>query len=302
MLYDSLHQKLLPLPDDTLVYPAHGAGSLCGKNLSTDTVSTMGVQRRFNYALQPMSRARFVEIVTADQPDTPAYFTYDAVLNTRERPTLEQALERQLQPLSLAELLELVDGGVQLLDTRDPVDFAGAHIRGAVNVGLGGSFATWCGTVLDHERPIVLVADPGAEREAAMRLGRIGFDTVVGYLEGGMQPLDDAPHLVERIERITAGSLTEQLGSTTPPLLLDVRSDREWDERHIEQARHLPLSRLQDRLATLPTERELVVHCATNYRSTIAASLIRRAGISQVATLVGGLAAWESAPLPTVAT
>src|SRR4051812_2317126 len=189
MLYDSLHDKLLPLPDDTLVYPAHGAGSLCGKNLSTDTVSTLREQRRYNYALAPMSRERFVEIVTADQPDTPAYFSYDAVLNTRERPTLDEALERELRPLSLDEALALVDDGAQLLDTREPVDFAGAHVRGSVSVGLGGSFATWCGTVLDLGRPIVLLATPGRELEAATRLGRIGFDTVAGYLEGGMHPL-----------------------------------------------------------------------------------------------------------------
>jgi hydroxyacylglutathione hydrolase len=297
MLYDSLHNKLLPLPDDTLVYPAHGAGSLCGKNLSTDTVSTIGVQRRYNYALQPMSRERFIEIVTADQPDTPAYFTYDAVLNTQERPTLE----RELRPLSPNELLELVGSGAQLLDTRDPVDFAGAHLQGSVNVGLGGSFATWCGTVLEPDRPIVLVAEPGREVEAATRLGRIGFDMVAGYLVGGMQRLDDAPHLVERIERITAGSLAEQLASPEPPLVIDVRTDREWGEGHIEQAISIPLSRLEDRIASVPVDRPLVVHCASDYRATIAASLLRRERLPNVATLVGGIAAWESAPLATVA-
>src|SRR5262249_35756617 len=136
MLYDSLHAKLVPLPDDTLVYPAHGAGSLCGKNLPTDTVSTIGVQRAYNYALQPMSRERFVEIVTTDQPDTPAYFTYDAVLNSRERPTLDDALERQLQPLGLERVLDMVEDGAQLLDTREQTDYEGAHLRGSVNIGL----------------------------------------------------------------------------------------------------------------------------------------------------------------------
>src|SRR5207248_9032968 len=159
MLYDSLRDKLLPLPDDTLVYPAHGAGSLCGKNLSTDTVSTIGVQRKYNYALQPMSRKRFIEIVTSDQPDTPAYFTYDAILNARERPTLDDTLERELQPLTLVQLLETVQDGAQLLDTREQAEFEGAHIRGALNIGLGGSFATWSGTLLDPERPVILVAE-----------------------------------------------------------------------------------------------------------------------------------------------
>ena len=180
----------LPLPDETLVYPAHGAGSLCGKNLSTDTVSTIGVQRDYNYALQPMSREQFIEIVTADQPDTPAYFTYDAVLNTRERPTLDETLERELRPLSLEQVLELVADGAQLLDTRDRCEFEGAHLRGASTSASAARFATWCGTMLDPERPIVLIAEPGREVEAAMRLGRIGFDNVAGYLAGGMQSLD----------------------------------------------------------------------------------------------------------------
>ncbi|MBV8997918.1 MAG: MBL fold metallo-hydrolase, partial [Solirubrobacterales bacterium] len=149
MLYDSLHGKLARLPDDTLVYPAHGAGSLCGKNLSTETVSTIGVQRAYNYALAPMSRDRFIETVTADLPDAPAYFTYDAVLNTRERPTLDQALERELRPLALEQALELAADGAQLLDTREPAKFEGAHLRGSVNIGLSGSYATWCGTLLD---------------------------------------------------------------------------------------------------------------------------------------------------------
>src|SRR5919197_1563374 len=187
MFYDSLHEKLLPLPDDTLLYPAHGAGSLCGKNMSSDTVSTIGVQRRYNYALQPMDRDEFVRVVTTDLPDTPAYFTYDAVLNTKERPTLDQTLVDELRPLPLSEAQALVDEGAQLLDTRDPADFAGAHVAGSLNVGMSGAYATWAGTILDTERPVVVVADPGREQEAAMRLGRIGFDNVAGYLDGGMQ-------------------------------------------------------------------------------------------------------------------
>ncbi|HTP20079.1 MAG TPA: rhodanese-like domain-containing protein [Solirubrobacteraceae bacterium] len=293
MLYDSLRDKLLPLPDDTLVYPAHGAGSLCGKNLSTDTVSTIGVQRAYNYALQPMSRARFIEIVTTDQPDTPAYFTYDAVLNARERPTLDDALERELRPVSLDQLLELVADGAQLLDARDQAEFEGAHIRGALNIGLGGSFATWCGTILDPARPVVLVAEPGREVEAATRLGRIGFDTVAGYLNGAMQQLEDAPELVGRVERITAGSVAEQLRAPDPPLLLDVRTAREYGDAHVDGAVNVPLSQLADCLGELPSDRAIVVYCASGYRSAIAVSMLRREGLARVANLVGGLAAWQ---------
>ena len=301
MLYDSLHEKLLPLPDDTLVYPAHGAGSLCGKHLSTDTVSTMGVQRKYNYALQPMSRARFIETVTTDQPDTPAYFTYDAVLNARERPTLDEALERELRPLTLERTLELVDQGAQLLDTREPAEFEGAHIRGALNIALGGSFATWCGTLLDQARPVVLIAEPGRELEAATRLGRIGFDTVAGYLSGGMQPLDAFPELIAKTDRITAASLAEQLAAPDPPLIIDVRAPGEWSEAHIEGAVNLPLSRLAEHVAELPAHRRLVVCCSSGYRSASAASLLDRDGVLHASNLVGGLGAWNSARLATVA-
>jgi hydroxyacylglutathione hydrolase len=294
MLYDSLHGKLLTLPDDVLVYPAHGAGSLCGKNLSTDTVSTIGAQRRYNYALQPMSRDDFVRLVTADQPDTPAYFTYDAVLNTMERPTLEQALEEELRPLSLEEALALAADGAQLLDARDPADFAGANLVGSVNVGLGGSYATWAGTILEHELPIVVVADPGREQEAAMRLGRIGFDNIAGYLDGGMQALEPRPDLVGRIERITAATLAERLAGPDPPLVLDVRTETEWRDRRIEGSLNVPLSRLLQRLDEVPRDRLLVVHCATGYRSAIAASLLRQHGLVAIADLVGGIGAWAA--------
>jgi glyoxylase-like metal-dependent hydrolase (beta-lactamase superfamily II)/rhodanese-related sulfurtransferase len=296
MLYDSVHGKLAKLPDETLVYPAHGAGSLCGKNLSTDTVSTIGVQRAYNYAMQPMSRERFVEIVTADQPDAPDYFSYDAVLNTQEHPTLTQALERELEPLGLGEVLALAGEGAQLLDTREPTLFEGVHLQRSLNVGLGGSYATWCGTLLARDRPIVLIAEPGKELEAATRLGRIGFDNVAGYLEGGMQVLEDAhPQLLERTERITAGSLAEQLRDEAPPLVVDVRTPTEWEERRIDGSVNLPLSRLREQLGELPRERPIVVYCSGGYRSAIAASLLRREGVARISDLVGGLGAWQAA-------
>jgi hydroxyacylglutathione hydrolase len=294
MLYDSVHDKLARLPDDTLVYPAHGAGSLCGKSLSSETVSTVGIQRAYNYALAPMSRERFIETVTSDLPDAPAYFTYDAVLNARERPTLEQALERELHPLTLDRTLELAADGAQLLDTRDSAKFEGGHLQGSVNVGLSGSYATWCGTLLDPERPIVLIAEPGRELEAATRLGRIAFDSVAGYLAGGMLSLADRPELVDRIDRITAGSLAERLAAPAPPLLVDVRAPGEWQERRIDAAVNVPLSRFPDWMSTLAREQSIVVHCASGYRSAIAASLLQRDGYRDVADLVGGLAAWES--------
>ena len=210
LLYDSLREKLLPLPDETLVYPAHGAGSLCGKKLSSDTVSSLGDQRRMNYALQPMTKEEFIRLVTADQPDAPEYFTFDAILNTRERGTLESNLERVLKPVGLEEVIRLGDAGEQLLDVRDAGEFAKGHLAGSINIGLGGQYATWAGTLLDRVRPIVIIAEPGREEDAALRLGRIGFDHVRGYLDGGMAALAERPDLVWPTERVSAAMVEEE--------------------------------------------------------------------------------------------
>ena len=172
MLFDSLHTKLLALPDQSLVYPAHGAGSLCGKALSKETFSTLGEQRRSNYALQPMSKQAFIDVVTADQPEAPAYFNYDAVLNSQEHPTLDETLAR-CTAMTLDDLLALQTAGAQILDTRDPAEFASAHLAGSVNVGLSGQYATWAGTILDREHPIVIIADPGRESESITRLAAL---------------------------------------------------------------------------------------------------------------------------------
>jgi hydroxyacylglutathione hydrolase len=300
MLYDSLHSKLLTLPDSTRVYPAHGAGSLCGKALGSENSSTLGVQRRMNYALQPMSQEEFVGLVLADQPDAPPYFTYDAVLNTKERPTLEKALEGSLKPLDLEAVLRLGNEGAQILDVRDPAYFGAGHLAGSVNIGLGGQYATWAGTVLDRERPIVVIAEPGREYEAAVRLGRIGFDHVAGYLEEGMQALASRPELVAQTERIGPEALAEELGlSPSPsgpapdlPFVLDVRSPREWSQFHLEGSVNIPLNHLQERMAEIPRGRRVVIHCASGYRSSIAASLLEQRGFKPLADMAGGINAW----------
>jgi len=299
-LYDSLHEKLLPLPDETLVYPAHGAGSLCGKQLSSDTVSSLGDQRRLNYALQPMTKDQFIRLVTADQPDAPAYFTYDAVLNTREHATLDASLERTLHPIELDEVLRMGHAGAQILDVRDPVEFAKGHIAGSFNIGLGGQYATWAGTVLDRAKPIVIVAEPGREQEAALRLGRIGFDHVKGYLQGGMESLAAWPDLVWPTERLSAPMLAEELASADPPLVLDIRTPREWAAKHIQGSVNIPLNHLNERIAEVPRDRRIAVHCAGGYRSSIAASLLHQYAITNLVEMAGGLAAWESARLPVV--
>jgi hydroxyacylglutathione hydrolase len=296
LLYDSL-PKLMALPDASLVYPAHGAGSLCGKALSKETVSTIGEQRRVNYALQPMSKKAFVELVTADQPDAPPYFTYDAVLNSRERPTLDAALAAGVTPLSLDRVLALQKSGAQVLDTRDPVEFAAAHLAGSINIGLGGQYATWAGTVLSREQPIVIIADPGRENESAIRLGRIGFDHVAGYLEGGLRSLDQHPELTATTERVAAPLAAEQLADGVA-IALDVRTPTEREAKSIAGSISVPLSQLLDRIGELPKDRPLLVYCAGGYRSSIAASLLASRGFPSVSEMAGGIAGWETAHLP----
>jgi len=299
-LYDSIHNKLLPLPDETLVYPAHGAGSLCGKKLSSDTVSSLGDQRRLNYALQPMSKEEFIRLVTADQPDAPAYFTYDAILNTRERATLDKNLEQVLHPIDLEEVLRMGDAGAQILDVREAAEYAKGHLAGSINIGLGGQYATWAGTVLDRQKPIVIIAEPSREQEAALRLGRIGFDHVKGYLKGGMEALSERPDLVWPTERVSAPMVAEELEGAAAPLVLDIRNPREWATKHIGGSVNIPLNHLQERMAEIPRNRRIAVHCAGGYRSSIAASMLHQYGITNLIEMAGGLAAWEAAKLPVV--
>lgn len=304
MLYDSLHDKLLKLPDATKVYPAHGAGSLCGKAISKETSSTIGEQRLLNYALQPMSKERFIELVTADQPEAPAYFTYDAVLNSRERPTLDQALARELTPLTIEQVATAVGDGAQLLDTRDASEFAAAHLAGSINIGLGGQYASWAGTLLDPARPIVIVADPGAEAQSALRLGRIGFDQVAGFLDGGLAVVDRGPDAsappipIVSTDRLSPQSAAERLAGANPPLVIDVRTPLERAEKSITGSIHRPLGTLRDGLPDVAHDRAILVHCAGGYRSSIAASLLQRAGFTDVSEMAGGIAAWDAAGLP----
>jgi len=305
MLYESITQQIMPLPDTTLVYPAHGAGSMCGKNLSNETVSTIGEQKKFNYALQPMSREEFKSLVTADQPEAPDYFVHDAILNRQERKSLEAAMKENLKALSLDDVLARAEKGDQLLDVRDAIDFQGSHLRGTLNIALSGKYATWCGSMLSHDRPIIVIAeDDGDEEEAVMRLGRIGFDNVAGYLSGGMNALNHHDDLLEKTERITGRALADWLAGDRPesgpaPLILDVRSPAEYAGGHIAGSQNLPLPQLDDELASIPKDRAVVVHCEGGYRSAIAASLLQKHGREEVYDLIGGFKAWLAAKLPS---
>ena len=296
-LYDSLHEKLLPLPDETLVYPAHGAGSMCGKNLSSETFSTMGQQRETNYALQPMEREAFVSLITAGQPETPAYFAHDAELNRSEHRTLDAVLAETLRPLALEEVLRLQNAGAVVLDTRDADAFAAGHLRGSINVGLDGRYATWVGTLIDKDTSIVLLAEADHEGEATTRLGRIGFDRVVGHLDAdGRTALETRPGLCAGHERLKRQGLAGQLDAAEPPLVVDVRTPNEWEGGHIAGDLHVPLNRLPKSLDRIPRDRALVCICKSGYRSSSAASLLEAAGYERVTDLAGGMDAWEGNP------
>lgn len=297
MLYDSL-DRLRRLPDTTLVYPAHGAGSLCGKSLSKETVSTIGEQKKFNYALQPMPFEQFRSLVTADQPEAPGYFVYDAIKNRQERADLESTLQTSLKALSLDEAVCLRDAGAQILDVREAIDFEGASMKGALNIGLKGKYATWAGTLLSHDAPIVVIGDDN-EEEAVMRLGRIGFDNVAGYLKDGMEALNARPDLLQTVPRITAAALAEQIEQQKAPFILDVRSEKEHGIVHLGHGHNLPLTHLRERLAEVPADRPVVVHCEGGYRSAIACSILAQAGRTNIFDMVGGIKAWIASKLPT---
>jgi len=298
LLYDSLQTKILALPDASLVYPAHGAGSLCGKAISKETVSTIGEQRRLNYALQPMSKQAFIELVTADQPEAPPYFVYDAVLNSKERVTLDEALKQELKPLDLQRVLELQSSGAQILDTREPEEFAAAHLVGSINIGLSGQYATWAGTILNREKPIVILTNPGRESESAIRLGRIGFDSVAGFLKDGMRAAERRPDLTKKSERWSPALAAEILAKPEAPQLVDIRTPNERRQKLIEGSANVPLNRLAERTGELKKDLPVLVYCAGGYRSSIAASILRRAGFEHVSEIAGGIAAWELAKLP----
>ncbi len=294
MLHRSLHTQLLTLPDSTRVFPAHGAGSACGRHLSTAVSSTIGNERRTNYALAPMAVDDFVRVVTEGQPVSPAYFAFDADLNRRDRPLLDE--ERPPPLLPLAELLARQRAGAIVLDARDPAEFAAGHVRGAVNVGLGGRFAEYAGDVIEPGRDIVLVADPGHELEAKVRLARIGLDGVVGALDVPLAALAAAPDVTARSSRLTAAILAERLGRLDGVQVVDVRNPPETAAGTLPGAVTIPLARLTLRLGELDPARPTVTYCASGYRSSIAASVLEAAGFADVSDLLGGYEAWISRP------
>ncbi len=292
MLYHSLRDKLLTLPDSTLVYPAHGAGSACGKNLSTNTVSSIGEQRTTNYALAPMSEDQFVEAVTEGQAAAPLYFLFAATTNRKARETFQE--DRPLDAMSLSMVQEAMKNGATIVDTRDDADFALGHLKGSINVGLGGRFAEYSGEVVSPGTPMIVVAEPGKEREATIRLARIGFDTVIGYLEDPVKVFIENPDMVQVASRLTAADFDSRRNEIADLQLVDVRNPGEFKLGTIDGAQHLELAALTRRLDELDPTKPTVVFCAGGYRSSIAASTLRANGFKDVSDILGGYNAWSA--------
>jgi hydroxyacylglutathione hydrolase len=298
-LYDSLHGKLLPLPDEVAVYPAHGAGSLCGRNISSETSSTIGAQRRTNYALQPMPREEFVRMMTVDLPETPAYFPRDVEINRAGADPL--AGRRSPAPLPPGEVRALVEQGALLVDVRSAAAFGTGHPAGALNVGLAGSFASWAGTLLPPDRQIVLVTDDDdGAAEAATRLARVGLEKIAGYLAGGVAAWDAAGLPLGRLPQIDVAELRARLRESGAPTVLDVRRPREYAAGHLPGALSLPLDRLGRELDTVALSGPVAIICASGYRSSTAGSLLRGRGVEPV-NVVGGTNAWIAAGFPVEA-
>ena len=292
-LYDSLHNQLMTLPDATILYPGHGAGSSCGKNLSSETTSTIGEQRTNNYAVASMSRDDFIRVVTDGQTAPPGYFSYDAMLNRKERGLLDE--HQMPTALTFDEVLEQLADGAVVLDTRAPDGFALGHISGSINIGLDGRFAEFAGGVISPDDRLVIVADGGRELESKVRLARIGFDNVVGYLPEPEAAMLKSAGPIPKSSRVDVAGLSNAIDTLDSLQLVDIRQPGETASGFIDGAMLIPLTQLNDRIDELDWSRPTIVFCAGGYRSSIAASRLVNAGFDNVSDVLGGYGAWDAA-------
>lgn len=293
-MYHTIHDTLLKLPNRVTVMPAHGAGSSCGKNLSSELTSTIGEQRRTNPSVRPMSEADFVELITHGQPAAPAYFSVDAAMNKRVHPLLDQS--REIAALTPAQIRAALQDGVRVVDARSVDDFATGHLRGSVNVGFDGRFAETGGMVAEIGDKVALITYPGEEQDAALRLARVGSDNVIGYLtvdRDGIFPAE-LSDLVQPAPRVTVAEL-DRLLAEDAVAVIDIRNPGEVEQGSIPGALHMPLAQLRTRFNEVPTATPIVVHCAGGWRSSVAASLLRAQGFENVSDLEGGYNAWADA-------
>jgi hydroxyacylglutathione hydrolase len=290
MLYDSLRNKIISLPDDVIVYPAHGAGSSCGKNLGTETHSTIGEQKQTNYALQPQTREQFIAAVTDGLTAPPQYFPVNAQINKEGYDSLNAILEKGLKPLSIEEFRNLAANDAIILDTRRADDFTLGFVPGSIFIGLEGRFAEWAGSLLPFDKPIVLVTDPGKEKETVIRLARVGFSKIEGHLDGGYEAWKEAGEKTDMIINVEADELAMDLPFDDRLLVVDVRRETEFADGHVKDAVNIPLNEMTDpaSMANIDDEHNVYVHCAGGYRSVIASSLFKRQGIHNLRNVLGG--------------
>jgi glyoxylase-like metal-dependent hydrolase (beta-lactamase superfamily II)/rhodanese-related sulfurtransferase len=308
MLYDSLHKKLMTLPDTTLIYPAHGAGSLCGRVIGEGRHSTIGQERAFNYALKPQSKNEFVEMLTAEFADKPEYFLRDVEINRTGAVPLTDLPE--LPALDPEEVIRRQKGGAVVLDTRNAAEFGAGHVPGAMHIGLSGQYASWAGTLIGLDLSVILVAaDAEKLYEARMRLARVGMENVAGFLGAGrgdsfafgMLAWEHAGLPVGSVPQISVLDLSNEINARPGEIqVLDVRRATEWDTGHVAQAQNKPLHRLRSQIGDLDPQRPIAVHCKSGYRSSIASSLLLRAGFKNVFNVTGGFDAWAAQKLPVV--
>jgi hydroxyacylglutathione hydrolase len=291
-LYDSIQNKLMPLPDDVVVYPAHGPGSSCGKKLGPHTQSSIGKQKETNYAMQPQTKEEFIKSVTEGLGDAPVYFALNAKINKEGYNNLEDLKSKGLIPLPVIEFKNKIDEGYLVLDTRKEDEFTNGFIPGSVFIGLEGRFAEWAGSLLSFEKPIVLVTPFGREEETIIRLARVGFDKVSGYLEGGFEAWQNAGEKTDLIIDIEADELAMDIPFDENLLVLDVRKPNEFSEGHVKNAMNLPLAEMADiaQIAMLEEDQNIYIHCEAGYRSVIAASLLKRQGYQNLRNILGGWA------------
>jgi hydroxyacylglutathione hydrolase len=286
LLYESLQNKILPLADEVIVYPAHGAGSQCGKNLSSETVSTIGEQRKFNYALQPMTKAQFVEVVTDGIADPPAYFPENARINREGYQNIDEVLKRNLTPLPLDKFEGAINKGALVLDTRHESLFEKGSLKYSVNIPLNGQYAVWVGSLIPIDREIVLITEPGKEHESVLRLARVGFENVLGYLEGGVETWEKSGKAVQTVTSIEPEDMLKYADSGYE--ILDVRRSTEAETEHVSGAINISLIDLENRLEELDKDGKYLVHCAGGYRSMIAASILTNSGFKNLINVHGG--------------
>lgn len=292
ILYDSIQNKLFPLPDDLIVYPAHGPGSSCGKNIGKETQSTIGNEKLSNYAMQPQSKEEFIKAVLKDLPDPPPYFPINARINKEGYSDFEEIKSKSLRELSLSEFKKKMENGAIILDTREAEDFTEGFISGSVFIGLNGRFAEWAGSLLPFDKPLVLISEKGKEEEAIVRLARVGFENVEGYLKDGFETWKNAGEKIDLIINIDADELAMDIPFDNRLTVLDVRRFSEFADGHVKNAVNLPLEDMTDvaQIAQLEEDQNIYMHCRSGYRSVIAASLLKRQGYHNLRNVSGG---WE---------